>query len=573
MNTESYNESEQGDVPAQSLNFIEQIIEEDNATGKHDGRVQTRFPPEPNGYLHIGHAKSICLNFGIAQQYNGKCNLRFDDTNPAKEDTEYVDSIMEDVQWLGFQWDNLHFASDYFQQLYDHAEQLIRDGKAYVCSLSAEETSTYRGGWNEEGKNSPYRDRSADENLDLFRRMKAGEFDDGEHTLRAKIDMTSPNMNMRDPPIYRIRKVHHHRTGDQWCIYPMYDYAHCVSDSIESITHSICTLEFEHHRPLYDWFLEELGIFLSRQIEFARLNLSFTVMSKRKLLQLVQNEYVSGWNDPRMPTISGLRRRGYSPRSIRNFCKRIGITKTNSTIEMSWLEDSLREDLNKVAERRMAVLRPLKVVIENFPEGQVEELDAVNNPEDESAGTRKVPFSREIYIEQTDFMEDPPKKFFRLGPGREVRLRYAYFLKCEDVIKDDDGNVVELRCTYDPETKGGKAPDGRKVRGTIHWVSAEHAVDAEVRLYDHLFQVPNPNDFPEGGHFTDHLNPNSLEVLTDCKLERAFESTEPGFTCQFERTGYFHVDSLDSTSEHLVFNRAVTLRDSWAKIQKQIGQS
>ena len=573
MNTEPHNESEQGDVPAQSLNFIEQIIEEDNATGKHDGRVQTRFPPEPNGYLHIGHAKSICLNFGIAQQYNGKCNLRFDDTNPAKEDTEYVDSIMEDVQWLGFQWDNLHFASDYFQQLYDHAEQLIRDGKAYVCSLSAEETSSYRGGWNEEGKNSPYRDRSADENLDLFRRMKAGEFDDGEHTLRAKIDMTSPNMNMRDPPIYRIRKVHHHRTGDQWCIYPMYDYAHCVSDSIESITHSICTLEFEHHRPLYDWFLEELGIFLSRQIEFARLNLSFTVMSKRKLLQLVQNEYVSGWNDPRMPTISGLRRRGYSPRSIRNFCKRIGITKTNSTIEMSWLEDSLREDLNKVAERRMAVLRPLKVVIENFPEGQVEELDAVNNPEDESAGTRKVPFSREIYIEQTDFMEDPPKKFFRLGPGREVRLRYAYFLKCEDVIKDDDGNVVELRCTYDPETKGGKAPDGRKVRGTIHWVSAEHAVDAEVRLYDHLFQVPNPNDVPEGGHFTDHLNPNSLEVLTDCKLERAYESTEPGFTCQFERTGYFHVDSLDSTPERLVFNRAVTLRDSWAKIQKQTGQS
>ncbi|MCH2361079.1 MAG: glutamine--tRNA ligase/YqeY domain fusion protein [Pirellulales bacterium] len=573
MNTESHNESEQGDAPAQSLNFIEQIIEEDNATGKHDGRVQTRFPPEPNGYLHIGHAKSICLNFGIAQQYNGKCNLRFDDTNPAKEDTEYVDSIMEDVQWLGFQWDNLHFASDYFQQLYDHAEQLIRDGKAYVCSLSAEETSAYRGGWNEEGKNSPYRDRSADENLDLFRRMKAGEFDDGEHTLRAKIDMASPNMNMRDPPIYRIRKVHHHRTGDQWCIYPMYDYAHCVSDSIESITHSICTLEFEHHRPLYDWFLEELGIFLSRQIEFARLNLSFTVMSKRKLLQLVQNEYVSGWNDPRMPTISGLRRRGYSPRSIRNFCKRIGVTKTNSTIEMSWLEDSLREDLNKIAERRMAVLRPLKVVIENFPEGQVEELDAVNNPEDASAGTRKVPFSREIYIEQTDFMEDPPKKFFRLGPGREVRLRYAYFLKCEDVIKDDDGNVVELRCTYDPETKGGKAPDGRKVRGTIHWVSAEHAVDAEVRLYDHLFQVPNPDDVPEGGHFTDHLNPNSLDVLTDCKLERAFESTEPDFTCQFERTGYFHVDSLDSTPERLVFNRAVTLRDSWAKIQKQVGQS
>ena len=425
----------------------------------------------------------------------------------------------------------------------------------------------------EAGQPSRYRDTSPDENLEHFRSMKAGRYPDGHCVLRAKIDLASPNILMRDPLLYRIRKEVHHRTGDAWCIYPMYDYAHCVSDSIESITHSICTLEFEHHRPLYDWFLEELGIFLSRQIEFARLNISFTVMSKRKLLQLVQNEHVSGWNDPRMPTISGLRRRGYSPRSIRNFCKRIGITKTNSTIEMSWLEDSLREDLNKVAERRMAVLRPLKVVIENFPEGQVEELDAVNNPEDESAGTRKVPFSREIYIEQTDFMEDPPKKFFRLGPGREVRLRYAYFLKCEDVIKDDDGNVVELRCTYDPETKGGKAPDGRKVRGTIHWVSAEHAVDAEVRLYDHLFQVPNPNDVPEGGHFTDHLNPNSLEVLTDCKLERAFESTEPGFTCQFERTGYFHVDSLDSTSEHLVFNRAVTLRDSWAKIQKQIGQS
>jgi len=573
MNTESHNESEQGDAPVPSLNFIEQIIEEDNATGKHDGRVHTRFPPEPNGYLHIGHAKSICLNFGIAQQYSGKCNLRFDDTNPAKENTEYVDSIMEDVQWLGFKWDNLHFASDYFQQLYDHAEQLIIDGKAYVCSLSAKETSEYRGGWKQEGKNSPYRERSAEESLDLFRRMKAGEFNDGEHTLRAKIDMASPNMNMRDPPIYRIRKVHHHRTGDQWCIYPMYDYAHCVSDSIESITHSICTLEFEHHRPLYDWFLQELGIFQSRQIEFARLNLSFTVMSKRKLLQLVQDEYVSGWDDPRMPTISGLRRRGYSSRSIRNFCKRIGITKTNSTIEMSWLEDSLREDLNKVAERRMAVLRPLKVVIENFPKGQIEELDAVNNPEDESAGTRKVPFSREIYIEQTDFMEDPPKKFFRLGPGREVRLRYAYFLKCENVIKDDDGNVVELRCTYDPETKGGQAPDGRKVRGTIHWVSAEHALDAEVRLYDHLFQVPNPDDVPEDGHFTDHLNPNSLEVLTDCKIERAFESAELGFTCQFERTGYFHLDSLDSTPERLVFNRAVTLRDSWAKIQKQMGQS
>ena len=573
MNTESHNESEQGDAPVPSLNFIEQIIEEDNATGKHDGRVHTRFPPEPNGYLHIGHAKSICLNFGIAQQYSGKCNLRFDDTNPAKENTEYVDSIMEDVQWLGFQWDNLHFASDYFQQLYDHAEQLIIDGKAYVCSLSAKETSEYRGGWKQEGKNSPYRERSAEESLDLFRRMKAGEFNDGEHTLRAKIDMASPNMNMRDPPIYRIRKVHHHRTGDQWCIYPMYDYAHCVSDSIESITHSICTLEFEHHRPLYDWFLQELGIFQSRQIEFARLNLSFTVMSKRKLLQLVQDEYVSGWDDPRMPTISGLRRRGYSSRSIRNFCKRIGITKTNSTIEMSWLEDSLREDLNKVAERRMAVLRPLKVVIENFPKGQIEELDAVNNPEDESAGTRKVPFSREIYIEQTDFMEDPPKKFFRLGPGREVRLRYAYFLKCENVIKDDDGNVVELRCTYDPETKGGQAPDGRKVRGTIHWVSAEHALDAEVRLYDHLFQVPNLDDVPEDGHFTDHLNPNSLQVLTDCKIERAFESAEPGFTCQFERTGYFHLDSLDSTPERLVFNRAVTLRDSWAKIQKQMGQS
>jgi glutaminyl-tRNA synthetase len=561
---------------AASLNFIEQIVAADNDSGKHDGRVQTRFPPEPNGYLHIGHAKSICLNFGIAAANGGKTNLRFDDTNPAKEETEYVESIMEDVLWLGFQWDEVYFASDYFQQLYDFAEQLIKSGHAYVCSLDAEETRSYRGGWNESGKDSPYRTRDSEKNLDLFRRMKAGEFAEGEHTLRAKIDMASPNMNMRDPTIYRIRKIDHHRTGSDWCIYPMYDYAHGISDSIEQITHSICTLEFEHHRPLYNWFLDSLDIFRSRQIEFARLNITHTMMSKRKLLELVQDNHVSGWDDPRMPTISGLRRRGYTPESIRNFCARIGVTKQNSLHDMTWLEDSLRADLNKRAHRRAGVLRPLKVVIENYPEDQVEQLDAINNPEDENAGKRKVPFSRELYIEQTDFMEDPPKKFFRLGPGREVRLRYGYFITCTDVIKNDAGEVVELRCTYDPETLGGKAPDGRKVRGTIHWVAAATAVTAEVRLYDHLFKTTDPfeNTANEAaatstaGSYLDNLNENSLEILADCKLEPSLGDAAVGELYQFERLGYFCVDSKDSTPENLVFNRSVTLRDTWAKMQR-----
>jgi glutaminyl-tRNA synthetase len=564
-----------------SINFIEQIVVEDTESGKHDGRVHTRFPPEPNGYLHIGHAKSICLNFGVAVANGGKTNLRFDDTNPAKEETEYVDAIMEDLRWLGFQWDNIYFTSDYFQQLYDFAEQLIKSGHAYVCSLDAEKTRSYRGGWNETGQDSPYRNRNPEENLALFRRMKAGEFADGEHTLRAKIDMASPNMNMRDPTIYRIRKIQHHRTGSDWCIYPMYDYAHGISDSIEQITHSICTLEFEHHRPLYNWFLETLDIFRSRQIEFARLNITHTMLSKRNLLELVQGNHVSGWDDPRMPTISGLRRRGYTPESIRSFCTRIGVTKQNSLHEMSWLEDELRTDLNKRANRRAGVLRPLKVVIENYPEDQVEQLDAINNPEDESAGKRKVPFSRELYIEQTDFMEEPPKKFFRLGPGREVRLRYAYFITCTEVIKNDLGEVVELRCTYDPETLGGKAPDGRKVRGTIHWVAAATAVTAEVRLYDHLFKTPDPfessnsdkgstsTDTPADASYLDNLNENSLEILTDCKLEPSLENAVVGELYQFERLGYFGVDSQDSTSGNLVFNRSVTLRDTWAKMQRK----
>jgi glutaminyl-tRNA synthetase len=564
-----------------SINFIEQIVVEDTESGKHDGRVHTRFPPEPNGYLHIGHAKSICLNFGVAVANGGKTNLRFDDTNPAKEETEYVDAIMEDLRWLGFQWDNIYFTSDYFQQLYDFAEQLIKSGHAYVCSLDAEKTRSYRGGWNETGQDSPYRNRNPEENLALFRRMKAGEFADGEHTLRAKIDMASPNMNMRDPTIYRIRKIQHHRTGSDWCIYPMYDYAHGISDSIEQITHSICTLEFEHHRPLYNWFLETLDIFRSRQIEFARLNITHTMLSKRNLLELVQGNHVSGWDDPRMPTISGLRRRGYTPESIRSFCTRIGVTKQNSLHEMSWLEDELRTDLNKRANRRAGVLRPLKVVIENYPEDQVEQLDAINNPEDESAGKRKVPFSRELYIEQTDFMEEPPKKFFRLGPGREVRLRYAYFITCTEVIKNDLGEVGELRCTYDPETLGGKAPDGRKVRGTIHWVAAATAVTAEVRLYDHLFKTPDPfessnsdkgstsTDTPADASYLDNLNENSLEILTDCKLEPSLENAVVGELYQFERLGYFGVDSQDSTSGNLVFNRSVTLRDTWAKMQRK----
>ncbi|MBH58262.1 MAG: glutamine--tRNA ligase [Planctomycetaceae bacterium] len=550
-------------------NFVEQIVEADLAANTHAGRVHTRFPPEPNGYLHIGHAKSICLNFGIAQNYNGQCNLRFDDTNPAKEDTEYVDSIKEDVQWLGFEWDGIYFASDYFQQLYDLAVQLIQDGKAYVCSLSPEETKEYRGGWDGAGKDSPYRNRSIEENLDLFARMKAGEFADGEHTLRAKIDMASPNMNMRDPAMYRIKHVHHHRTGDQWCIYPMYDFAHGICDSIEKITHSICTLEFEHHRPLYDWFLDELDIFRSRQYEFARLNITHTVMSKRRLLELVENDYVQGWDDPRMPTISGLRRRGYTPEAIRQFCTRIGVTKQNSTHDISWLEDSLRAQLNKEAQRRAAVLRPLKVIIDNFPEGHVEMMEAVNNPEDPSAGTRQIPFTRELYIEQTDFMEEPPKKFFRLGPGREVRLRYGFFITCHEVIKDDEGRITELRCTYDPETRGGQAPDGRKVRGTIHWVSANHAVDAEIRLYDHLFETQNPSDVEQGKSYLDNINPNSLEVLSNCKLEPSLADAQPGERFQFERLGYFCVDSQASNSNKPVFNRSVTLRDTWAKMQRK----
>ncbi len=549
-------------------NFVEQIVEADLAANTHQGRVHTRFPPEPNGYLHIGHAKSICLNFGIAKNYTGQCNLRFDDTNPAKEDTEYVDSIKEDVQWLGFQWDNIYFASDYFQQLYDLAVQLIKAGKAYVCSLSPEETREYRGGWDGVGKDSPYRDRDIDENLALFEGMKAGEFVDGEHTLRAKIDMASSNMNMRDPAMYRIKHVHHHRTGDQWCIYPMYDFAHGICDSMENITHSICTLEFEHHRPLYDWFLDELDIFRSRQYEFARLNITHTILSKRRLLELVENQHVQGWDDPRMPTISGLRRRGYTPHAIREFCTRIGVTKQNSTHDITWLEDSLRAQLNKEVPRRAAVLRPLKVVIENFPEGHVELMEAVNNPEDPTAGTRQIPFTRELYIEQSDFMEDPPKKFFRLGPGREVRLRYGFFITCQEVIKDDAGDILELRCTYDPETRGGQAPDGRKVKGTIHWVSAEHAVEAEVRLYDHLFQTQDPNDTEEGQSYLENLNPHSLEVLKDCKLESSLAEAQPGERFQFERVGYFYVDTKESSRSKPVFNRSVTLRDTWAKMQK-----
>ena len=548
--------------------FIREIVAKDVAAGKHDGRVQTRFPPEPNGYLHIGHAKSICLNFGITKEFNGKCNLRFDDTNPSKEETEYVDSIKEDVRWLGFEWDEEHYASDYFDQLYEWAIQLIKDGKAYVDSSSLEEIRTGRGNINQPGTPSPYRERSVEENLDLFERMKAGEFPNGAHVLRAKIDMAAGNMNLRDPIMYRIMHTPHHRTGDKWCIYPIYDWAHGQSDSIEQVTHSICTLEFEIHRPLYEWYIEQLDIFPSKQYEFARLNLTYTVMSKRKLLELVQEKHVSGWDDPRMPTIAGFRRRGYTPEAIRNFCKKIGVTKYKGTTDLAVLENSLREDLNKRAERRMAVLNPLKVVITNYPEGQTEELEAINNPEDESAGTRQVPFSRELYIEQDDFMEDPPKKFFRLGPGREVRLRYAYFIKCEEVVKDDAGNIVELRCTYDPETKGGNAPDGRKVKATLHWVSAEHAVNANVNLYDNLFREMDPDDVPEDGSFKDNLNPDSLVVMSNAKLERNLADVEPGYSCQFERLGYFCVDK-ESTSDQLVFNRAVTLKDTWAKVKKK----
>jgi glutaminyl-tRNA synthetase len=550
--------------------FIRDIINDDLRTSKYDGRVHTRFPPEPNGYLHIGHAKSICLNFKIAADFNGLCNLRFDDTNPVKEDQEYIDSIIADVRWLGFDWENrLYYASDYFEQMYEYATQLIQAGKAYVDELSAEEIRDYRGTLTEPGKHSPYRDRSIEENLDLFKRMRAGEFPDGSRVLRAKIDMKSRNLNMRDPVMYRILHAEHPRTNDEWCIYPMYDWAHGLEDSIEGITHSICTLEFEDHRPLYDWFLDELGIYHPQQIEFARLNLTYTVMSKRMLLELVQGRYVNGWNDPRMPTISGLRRRGYSPESIRNFVQRIGVAKSDSTIDIALLEHSLREDLNKHAQRAMAVLRPLRVVIENYPKDKVEELEAVNNPEDYSMGTRKVPFSRVLYIERDDFREDPPKKFFRLTPGREVRLRYAYFITCVDVVKDKgNGEISELRCTYDPATRGGDSPDGRKVKSTLHWVSAQHALEAEVRLYEHLFNRKDPTDVEQGKDFKAHLNPDSLEVLTSCRVEPSLANAGTGSRYQFERQGYFCVDT-DSSAEKLVFNRAVSLRDTWAKIEKQ----
>ena len=551
-----------------SLNFIEEIIEEHNRGGRFGGRVQTRFPPEPNGYLHIGHAKSICLNYGLAVKYGGKFNLRYDDTNPMKEEQEYVDSIREDVRWLGANWEDRElYASDYFGQLYEWAEKLIRDGKAYVCDLSAEEVAKTRGDV-KGGKESPYRNRSVEENLDLFRRMKAGEFPDGARTLRAKIDMSHPNFNMRDPVMYRILHAEHQHTGDAWCIYPMYDYAHGQSDSIEGITHSICTLEFENHRPLYDWYIKNIGIYAPQQIEFARLNVTYTVLSKRRLIQLVQEKHVRGWDDPRMPTISGVRRRGYTPEAMRKFCERIGVSKFEGVIDISWLEDALREDLNKRANRVMGVLRPLRVVIENYPEGQTEEMEAINNPEDPGAGKRKVPFARVLYVERDDFREEPPKDFFRLAPGREVRLRYAYFVKCTSVVKDAKGEVIELRCTYDPATRGGDAPDGRKVKVTIHWVSAQHAVDAEVRLYDHLFTKPDPDDVPEGKTYLDNLNPQSLELLTGCKLEPSLANAKAGDKFQFERLGYFCVDK-DSAPGKLVFNRAVTLRDTWAKIEKK----
>jgi glutaminyl-tRNA synthetase len=552
-----------------SLNFIEQIIEADRAAGKNDGRVHTRFPPEPNGYLHIGHAKSICLNFGLATRYGGQCNLRFDDTNPTKEDVEYVNSIQADVKWLGFDWeDRLYFSSDFFEELYQFAERLIQEGLAYVDSQNLEEMRQNRGTVTQAGIDSRDRTRSVEENLDLFRRMRAGEFDDGAHVLRAKIDMAHPNMLMRDPLLYRIRHAHHHRTGDSWCIYPMYDWTHGQCDSLEGVTHSICTLEFETHRALYDWFLEQLGIYHPQQIEFARLHLSYTVMSKRKLLELVENKLVDGWDDPRMPTISGLRRRGFTSESIRAFCDRIGIARMNSVVDLTWLEQAIRDDLNTKAPRVMGVLRPLKVVIENYPEDQVDELEAANHPADESFGKRILPFSREVYVEQADFLEDAPRKYFRLSPGREVRLRYAYLVTCTGVVKDDDGNVIEVRCTYDPESKGGNAPDGRKVKGTIHWVSAKHAIDAEVRLYDRLFNQESPDNVPEGQDWKDNLNSDSLEILTSAKVESSLGGAEPGTRIQFERNGYFCVDQ-DSTSEKVVFNRTATLRDSWAKRQNK----
>ena len=549
--------------------FIRDIIAEDLKTNKYDSRVHTRFPPEPNGYLHIGHAKSICLNFGIARDFKGLFNLRFDDTNPTKEEVEYVESIKKDVRWLGFDWeDRLFYASDYFEQMYQYAVQLIKMGKAYVCDLSADGIREYRGTLTQHGKDSPYRNRSVEENLDLFERMRAGEFPDGLRTLRAKIDMKSGNINMRDPVMYRILHAGHHRTGSNWCIYPMYDYAHCISDSIEKITHSICTLEFEDHRLLYDWFLDELNIYHPQQIEFARLNLSHTVLSKRKLIELVEQRYVTGWDDPRMPTIAGLRRRGYTPESIRNFCERIGVAKRDSIVDMALLEYCIREDLNKRAPRVMAVLRPLRVVIVNYPEDKIEELDAVNNPEDLAMGTRKIPFSRVLYIERDDFREDPPKQFFRLAPGREVRLRYAYYITCVNPVKDEKtGEVIELHCTYDTKTRGGDSPDGRKVKATLHWVSAIHAIEAEVRLYDHLFLKADLNDVEEGKDFKSNINPNSLEVLRSCYIEPGLAGAAAGSRYQFERMGYFCVGP-DSSDKKLVFNRTVTLRDTWAKIEK-----
>ena len=551
-------------------NFIKHIIDEDIKAAKNDGRVHTRFPPEPNGYLHIGHAKSICLNFGLAKEYGGLCNLRFDDTDPAKEEVEYVESIRQDVRWLGFDWaDRQYHASDYFEQLFEFAVQLIKKGKAYVDSLNSDQIREYRGTLTQPGKNSPYRERTVEENLDLFERMRAGEYNEGEHVLRAKIDMASPNMLMRDPTLYRIKKVPHYRTAGMWVIYPMYDFTHCLSDSIEGITHSICTLEFEINRELYDWVLDQLEVYHPQQIEFARLNLNYTVLSKRKLIRLVEEGHVDSWDDPRIPTLSGLRRRGYTPESIRNFCDRIGVAKADSMVDMALLEYCIREHLNKIAPRVMGVLRPLKVIIDNYPEGRVEELDAINNPEDADMGTRKIPFSRELYIEQDDFMEEPPKKFFRLGPGREVRLRYAYFITCVDVVKDPvTGDVIELHCTYDPQTRGGDAPDGRKVKGTLHWVSASHAVAAEVRLYEHLFLKENPNEVEDGKDFTDVINPNSLKKLINCMVEPGLAASRPGDRIQFERLGYFCVDAKDSKEGALVFNRTVTLRDTWAKILK-----
>jgi len=564
-------ESPSGAPPVESSgpsNFVRDIIIQDLKSNKHGGRVQTRFPPEPNGYLHIGHAKAICLDFGLAAEFGGSCNLRFDDTNPSKEDTEYVDSIMEDVRWLGFQWDGLYYASDYFGQLYEWAIQLIRMKKAYVCDLNAAEIREHRGTLTEAGKESPYRGRSVEENLDLFERMKKGEFPDGSRTLRAKIDMASPNLNMRDPVMYRILHMDHHRTGGEWCIYPMYDYAHGQSDSIEKVTHSICTLEFEDHRPLYNWFIEQLGIFPSQQFEFDRLNITYTLLSKRKLLTLVQDKHVSGWDDPRMPTLTGMRRRGYTPEAIRTFCANVGVSKTNGTTQLSLLEYYVREDLNKHAARVMAVLNPLKVIIDNYPDDLVEEMDAINNPEDPAAGSRKVPFSKVLYIEQDDFREDPPKQYFRLAPGREVRLRYGYLVTCRSVVKDDAGNIVELHCTYDPATRGGNTPDGRKVKSTIHWVSAAHAVEAEVRLYDTLFSKENPNEVEEGQDFTANLNPNSLEVIAGAKVEPSLATATPGTRLQFERLGYFCVDA-DSTATKRVFNRTIGLRDTWAKIERR----